>query len=573
MCIRDRITTGSVDENTPDTYVLTYTAIDAAGNEATPLTRTVVVADRIAPVITLLGAAEMDVLFNADFTDPGSTVSDSFENGLTAIVTGEVDTSIPGTYTLNYNVSDSAGNAAAEVQRTVHVVDQQGPVITLDGDASVNHEAGTVYADAGATATDNVDTTVTVDTTGAVDADVPGTYTLTYTASDSEGNEATPVIRTVEVADTTPPVITLVGDAIVDLNEGTVYTDAGATATDSFDTTVTVVDSGEVDETTPGSYTLTYNATDASGNAATTVTRTVLVIDTVTFVIQDQLPAGDASVTVPIKVSSFANVGGMQFTLTWDPSVLAFSSLGDFNHSAENTELFFFGESNFNLAEVADGKLPVLYEHVLSTDASVEDNETIFSVTFDVVGGVGSSTDISFGDDPTPSKTGSFDATTAPVFLSQAGSISVGEDTIAPVITLVGDSSVDHEAGTTYDDAGAVAADNSGEIVTVTKTGTVNGNPPGSYTLTYNASDSAGNAATGVTRTVLVADTIAPEITLEGEPVMTVAVGGGFTDPGSTVSDIFESGLTATVTGEVNDSISGVSVSYTHLTLPTSDLV
>ncbi len=71
-------------------------------------------------------AAEMDVLFNADFTDPGSTVSDSFENGLTAIVTGEVDTSIPGTYTLTYNVSDSAGNAATEVQRTVHVVDQQG---------------------------------------------------------------------------------------------------------------------------------------------------------------------------------------------------------------------------------------------------------------------------------------------------------------------------------------------------------------------------------------------------------------------------------------------------------------
>ncbi len=358
------ITTGSVDENTPDTYVLTYTAIDAAGNEATPLTRTVVVADTIAPVITLLGPAEMDVLFNADFTDPGSTVSDSFENGLTAIVTGEVDTSIPGTYTLTYNVSDSAGNAAAEVQRTVHVVDQQGPVITLNGDASVNHEAGTVYADAGAAATDNVDITVTVVTTGAVDADVPGTYTLTYTASDSEGNEATPVTRTVLVADTTPPVITLVGDAIVDLNEGTVYTDAGATVADSFDTSVTLVDSGSVDEDTPGDYILTYNATDAAGNVAPTVTRTVKIIDTVTFIIQDQLLAGDASVTVPIKVSSFANVGGMQFTLTWDPSVLAFSSLGDFNHSAENTELFFFGESNFNLAEASNGKLPVLYEHV-----------------------------------------------------------------------------------------------------------------------------------------------------------------------------------------------------------------
>jgi hypothetical protein len=37
-------------------------------------------------------------------------------------VTGAVDTSTPGTYTLSYNVSDSAGNAATEVKRTVHVV-------------------------------------------------------------------------------------------------------------------------------------------------------------------------------------------------------------------------------------------------------------------------------------------------------------------------------------------------------------------------------------------------------------------------------------------------------------------
>ncbi|MDC0264697.1 DUF5011 domain-containing protein, partial [Verrucomicrobia bacterium] len=550
------ITAGSVDENTPDTYVLTYTAIDAAGNEATPLTRTVVVADRIAPVITLLGPAEMDVLFNADFTDSGSTVSDSFENGLTAIVTGEVHTSIPGTYTLNYNVSDSAGNAAIEVQRTVHVVDQQGPVITLNGDASVNHEAGTVYADAGATATDNVDGPVTVITEGSVNVNTAGTYTLTYSTTDSEGNEATPLTRTVVVADTTPPVITLVGNAIVDLAEGNVYADAGAIVADSFDTSVTVVDSGSVDDDTPGDYILTYNATDAAGNVAPTVTRTVKIIDTVTFIIQDQLLAGDASVTVPIKVSSFANVGGMQFTLTWDPGVLAFSSLGDFNHSVENSELFFFGESNFNLAEVADGKLPVLYEHVLSTDASVEENETIFSVTFDVVGGVGSSTGISFGDDPTPRTVASFFAS-APAFLSQGGSISVGEDTIAPVITLLGDARVNHEIGTTYTDAGANADDNSDLSLVVSTSGTVDENNPGNYTLTYTASDATGNSATESTRTVVVSDTIAPVITLMGDASVNLEVGTTYTDAGANATDSFDG--TVKVTTTIRDSM-GVNV-------------
>ena len=167
-------------------------------------------------------------------------------------------------------------------------------------------------------------------------------------------------------SDSTAPIITLNGAAIVNQEAGSIYADAGASATDDTDASVTVLAAGTVDVAAPGTYTLTYNASDAAGNAATPVTRTVKVVDVVTFIIQDQTLAGDARVTVPVKVSSFAHVGGMQFTLTWDPSVLTFSSLGDFNHSTENTELFFFGETNFNLAQVANGKLPVLYEHVLT---------------------------------------------------------------------------------------------------------------------------------------------------------------------------------------------------------------
>ena len=49
---------------------------------------------------------------------------------------------------------------------------------------------------------------ITVTTTGTVDTDTLGTYTLTYSASDASGNEATAVTRTVEVVDTTVPVFT-----------------------------------------------------------------------------------------------------------------------------------------------------------------------------------------------------------------------------------------------------------------------------------------------------------------------------------------------------------------------------
>ncbi|MDC0266828.1 DUF5011 domain-containing protein, partial [bacterium] len=328
--------TGSVDVSAPGTYILTYTAADAAGNEATSVTRTVVVADTISPIITLQGDATMTIAAGDDFTDPGSSANDSFEGELTVSVTGSVDTASLGAYVLRYNVSDSSKNAAEEVKRTVNVVDQAAPIITLSGELNqgganfMDQEAGVAYEEPGATATDNVDGPVAVITTGSVDVNTPGTYILTYNATDSEGNEATPMTRTVVVVDRTAPLITLGGDASVELVEGTLYTDAGAIATDSFDENVAVTISGQVDESTIGSYTLTYNASDAAGNAAAEVARTVKVVDGVTFIIQDQTLAGDARVTVPVKVSSFAHVGGMQFTLTWDPSVLTFSSLVDF---------------------------------------------------------------------------------------------------------------------------------------------------------------------------------------------------------------------------------------------------
>ena len=68
--------------------------------------------------------------------------------------------------------------------------DRTPPVITLVGSATVNHEQGTTYTDQGATATDAVDGSVPVSTSGSVGTDA-GTYTITYSATDSSGNTAT----------------------------------------------------------------------------------------------------------------------------------------------------------------------------------------------------------------------------------------------------------------------------------------------------------------------------------------------------------------------------------------------
>jgi VCBS repeat-containing protein len=75
------------------------------------------------------------------------------------------------------------------------------------------------------------------------------------------------------------PTIQLVGSPAVTLTVQDVYTDPGATAMDATDGNVTarIIVTNSVDTAVIGTYTVTYNATDLSGNKAVPVTRTVSV--------------------------------------------------------------------------------------------------------------------------------------------------------------------------------------------------------------------------------------------------------------------------------------------------------
>ena len=243
-----------------------------------------------------------------------------------------VDTSEVGAYTLSYNVSDAAGNAATPVTRSVKVVapvavDTVAPVITLLGDASIEVEVGAVFTDPGATATDAVDGDLTADivVTGTVDTSKVGTYTLSYNVSDAAGNSATPKTRSVEVVapvdpvDTVAPVITLLGAASIEVEVGAVFTDPGATATDAVDGDLTadIVVTGTVDTSKVGAYTLSYNVADAAGNTATSVARTVNVVDAA-------IPF-----TLVIPADLTVNAAGFLTAVDLDPEGVASAIYGD----------------------------------------------------------------------------------------------------------------------------------------------------------------------------------------------------------------------------------------------------
>ena len=82
--------------------------------------------------------------------------------------------------------------------------DTTAPVITLNGDSSVNLLIGEAYTDLGATAEDDTDGDITssIQTTGLSDIDINtvGTYTVTYEVTDQAGN-STVATRTVTVSE------------------------------------------------------------------------------------------------------------------------------------------------------------------------------------------------------------------------------------------------------------------------------------------------------------------------------------------------------------------------------------
>ncbi len=84
--------------------------------------------------------------------------------------------------------------------------DTTPPVITFKGSNPMYITQGDTFTDPGATATDDIDGSVTVSVNGNVDTSIVGTYTITYTATNSAGNTATET-RIVVVSDGQPAVV------------------------------------------------------------------------------------------------------------------------------------------------------------------------------------------------------------------------------------------------------------------------------------------------------------------------------------------------------------------------------
>jgi hypothetical protein len=295
----------------------------------------------IIPVITLTGHQGLKDTIKIEqghpFVEPGYSATSFLYGNMTPYVkvaSRKLGSSLPGdsfnmvvpaTYIFTYNVTDSTGNKAVTQFRVVVVTkDATAPTLIIDKPDTtlieVTSGPTTPPAPKVISADDLVDgplaNSVTNDA-NKVTTNIIGLYTVTYTVTDLSGNTAT-VYRYIKVIDTLKPVITLLGTNPATVQVLTSYTDDGVKVSDNYDNGTTLnallVVTSTVDITKIGTYLVTYNLSDASGNKAATVTRTVKVVDTIKPVVtlngaqSDSVEVFDRYVDPGVTVSDNYNI-------------------------------------------------------------------------------------------------------------------------------------------------------------------------------------------------------------------------------------------------------------------------
>jgi len=281
----------SAPGNCPDarTITRTWTGFDACGNQAIPCTQTIVVQDTTKPVII----CPLNVTINCEVAAiPANTgTAIASDNCDASVSITHIDTPVAGDCPQERVISrrwiavDNCFNAIACIQ-TIAVQDTTRPALTCP--ANVILECSDDLSPAGQagvpTVLDNCDAApavnfadVSTKTNNGTCSDFTYTITRTWTATDACGNVNT-CVQTIEVVDTTPPVIACPPTTTIECDEPL----PGAIAIDNCDpnANVIIVTTDETPGGCPQEKTIlrTWVAIDACGNVAP-CSQTIVVVD------------------------------------------------------------------------------------------------------------------------------------------------------------------------------------------------------------------------------------------------------------------------------------------------------
>ena len=535
------VSSSSVTADGSSTSTITVQAKDSSGNNLTASGGAVVLSENGSAII--------------------SSVTDNNDGTYTATITNTVAEAITISGTIG-------GNAITD---TAAVTFTTGAVSAADTTISVN--TASVTADGSSTSTITVQTK---DASGNNLTASGGAVTLTSTGSGSissvtDNNDGT---YTATITNTVAEAITISGtiggNAITD-TAGVTFTAGAASAAD---TTISV-NNASVTADGVSTSTITVQTKDASGNNLTSSGGVVALSENGSANISAVTDNNDGTYTATITntvaeaITISGTIGGNAITDTAavtftagaasaaDTTINISNATVDPDGTSTSTITVQAKDSNGNNLTSSGGAVALTENGSAIISAVIDNNDGTYTAT--ITNTVAEAITIS--------------GTIGGNVITDTALVTF-VDTAKPVITLTGASPITIERGLGYLDSGATATDNvdgniTADIVTVNP---VDANKIGTYTVTYDVGDAAGNAAIQVTRTVIVEDTIAPGVSIINQPASVNTLNSfnvtfQFTEvvSGFAIGDI--SVINATVSNFVN--VGGVGDIYTADINPT----
>ena len=521
----------------PGTYEITLIAVDSSGNQSEPAVLTLTIVDDQAPVL----AGVVDVTFEA--TGPDGIASDdpnvtAFNDSVTALdaVSGEATVvatvggaELPaffplGATTVDVSAQDASGNPATG-SLVVTVVDTTAPVITsaaglsLEATGPEGYTGTTDEVIAAIQVADLVDSAPVVTLAEGVSTPFPlGTTEVGVTVADASGNSAQGSVP-VTVVDTTGPtfsganqlVLTVDTEVPVASSDSRV-TDwiAGITASDLVDGSVDYTYSELPAEFPVGETIVTFSATDAAGNTTdkevvvlVAVGPSVKAADPITIVSVDgeAVPASQPLIAAFISAATATDFSGNELEVTNDApdsfavgeeTVVTFSAVDADARQGQNSSTVTVVAASGENDTDGDG-----IDDLFEVENSLDPNDAEDAAADADGDGRSNLDEYLEGKDPNVDDVEPVVAAPADVTANSTGlvtAVALGEATASDV--LDGDLSA--------------TADNTGPF------------EPGTYTITWSATDAAGNVGVD-TQTVVVNPqvTTRPKVrTAEGQTVV-----------------------------------------------------
>jgi len=523
------------------TITRTWTATDECGN-TTSDTQTISVVDTTAPTLTVPADATVEC---TQSTDPSATGTASGSDTCGDVTITFTDSSVDAcgntqTITRTWTATDECGNTTSDTQ-TISVVDTTAPTLTVPADATVECTQSTDPSATGtATGSDTCgDVTITFADSSVDACGNTQTITRTWTATDECGN-TTSDTQTISVVDTTAPVIDIQAtDIVVECdgsgNNGAIQnwldTNGGASATDNCGDVTWSNDYSGANSDCSAPIQVTFTATDACGNTATT-TATYAIQDTTAPVITDatdltvQCDGADNTTDLQnwLNTNGGATANDDCSTVTWSND---FTALSDLCGSTGTATVIFTAtdgcgnatstSATFTIEDNSAPTLTVPADATVECTQSTDPSATGMATGSDTCGDV----TITFTDSSvdacgnTQTITRTWTATDeCGNTTSDTQTISV-VDTTAPTLTVPADATVECTQSTDPSATGTASGSDTCGDVTITFTDSsvdACGNTQ-TITRTWTATDECGNT-TSDTQTISVVDTTAPTLTV-----------------------------------------------------------